>query len=106
MRSPLLASTLLLAAFGSATEQSKRLNIVLILSDDQDRRLGSLEHMPVLQRELVAKGTEFINHYATVSLCCPSRASLLRGQQAHNTNITHVAGPAFVSSIPSTTTGC
>ncbi|KAI1461047.1 arylsulfatase [Annulohypoxylon moriforme] len=68
-------------------------NIVLIFTDDQDLRLGSVEHMPILQKELVQKGTQFTNHYATVALCCPSRASLLRGQAAHNTNVTNVVSP-------------
>lgn len=68
-------------------------NIVLIFPDDQDFRLGSTEHMPILQKELVQKGTQFNNHYATIALCCPSRASLLRGQAAHNTNITDVSSP-------------
>lgn len=55
-------------------------NIVFIMTDDQDRRLDSLAHMPILQRELVAKGTEFTNHYTNQALCCPSRSTLLRGQ--------------------------
>lgn len=68
-------------------------NIVFIMTDDQDRRLGSLDYMPVVQRELVGKGVEFSNHYTTQALCCPSRSSLLRGQQVHNTNITNVVKP-------------
>ncbi|KAK2598380.1 hypothetical protein N8I77_011800 [Diaporthe amygdali] len=68
-------------------------NIVFIMTDDQDKRLGSLDYMSVVQRELVAKGTEFSNHYTTQALCCPSRSSLLRGQQVHNTNITNVVKP-------------
>ncbi|PVI05728.1 arylsulfatase [Periconia macrospinosa] len=68
-------------------------NIIFIMSDDQDRQLGSLDYMPVLQKELVAKGVEFENHFGTVSNCCPSRASFLRGQAAHSTNITHVRPP-------------
>lgn len=68
-------------------------NIVVLLSDDQDRRLGSLDYQSAVQRELIAKGTEFVNHYATVAQCCPSRASLFRGQAGHNTNITHVSAP-------------
>lgn len=72
---------------------NKKPNIVLIMSDDQDRLMDSCDYMPTLQREMVAKGTTFTNHYATVSNCCPSRASFLRGQAAHNTNITHVRPP-------------
>ncbi|KAI0378398.1 arylsulfatase [Hypomontagnella monticulosa] len=70
-----------------------RPNIILIFTDDQDLRLGSIDHMPILHRELIEKGTQFMNHYATVALCCPSRASLLRGQAAHNTNLTDVVSP-------------
>ncbi|KAK6064176.1 arylsulfatase precursor [Seiridium cupressi] len=68
-------------------------NIILIFTDDQDLHLGSLDYMPILQKELAEKGTQFNNHYCTVAQCCPSRASLLRGQAAHNTNITDVQRP-------------
>lgn len=68
-------------------------NIVFLLSDDQDIRLGSMQYMDTLQRELVAKGTSFFNHHTTVAQCCPSRTTLLRGQAAHNTNITNVHAP-------------
>ncbi|CAN8101635.1 unnamed protein product [Discula destructiva] len=63
------------------------------MTDDQDKRLGSTDYMTVLQRELMAKGTEFSNHYTTQALCCPARSSLFRGQQIHNTNITNVIKP-------------
>ncbi|KAI0491164.1 arylsulfatase [Xylaria cf. heliscus] len=63
------------------------------MTDDQDRRLHSLAHMPSLQRELVAKGTEFTNHYTNQALCCPSRSTVLRGQTVHNTNMTNVVQP-------------
>lgn len=43
-------------------------------------------------------GFTFTNHYSTVSLCCPARVALLRGQAAHNTNITFVMPPGYVSS--------
>ncbi|ORY61669.1 alkaline-phosphatase-like protein, partial [Pseudomassariella vexata] len=68
-------------------------NIVFIMTDDQDRRLGSTDYQSVLQRELVAKGTEFTNHYTNQALCCPSRSTLLRGQTVHNTNLTNVVQP-------------
>lgn len=56
-------------------------NIVFIMTDDQDKRLFSTDFQTVLQREMVAKGTNFTNHYTTQALCCPARSSLLRGQQ-------------------------
>ena len=86
----------LLAGSTLATQakcSSSKPNIVLIMSDDQDRLMDSCSYMPSLQTHLVQKGTTFTNHYATVSNCCPSRASFLRGQAAHNTNITHVRPP-------------
>ncbi|KAM0330747.1 hypothetical protein ACHAQA_003700 [Verticillium albo-atrum] len=63
------------------------------MTDDQDLRLGSTDYQSVLHRELIEKGTEFTNHFITTANCCPSRAAFLRGQQAHNTNITHVNAP-------------
>lgn len=74
----------------------KKPNIVFILSDDQDKRLGSTDFQSVLQREIFAKGVEFTQHYGTTAQCCPARASILRGQFSHNTNITHVNGPGLV----------
>ncbi|ROV99828.1 hypothetical protein VSDG_02972 [Cytospora chrysosperma] len=83
----------LLTRRGHAQNTDGRPNIVFIMADDQDRLLNSTDYMPALQRELFAKGTEFTNHYTTMALCCPSRSSLLRGQQVHNTNITNVVAP-------------
>jgi N-acetylglucosamine-6-sulfatase len=57
-------------------------NFILILSDDQD--VASLAHMPNVQKLLVQQGTVFTNMFVTTPLCCPSRASILRGQYAHN----------------------
>ena len=71
-------------------------NIVFILTDDQDARLGSLEYMTNVQKHIVGEGLNVKNHYGTVALCCPARATLFRGQAAHNTNITHVGGPGYV----------
>ncbi|KAI8631874.1 arylsulfatase [Xylariaceae sp. FL1651] len=68
-------------------------NVVFIFTDDQDLRHDSLHYMPILQKELVAKGTSFTNHFATLAQCCPSRSSLFRGQAGHNTNITNVQAP-------------
>ncbi|KAI2473328.1 arylsulfatase [Annulohypoxylon bovei var. microspora] len=76
-----------------AQSEGAKPNIILIFTDDQDLHLGSVDHMPILRKELIEKGTQFNNHYATVAQCCPSRASLLRGQAAHNTNLTDVISP-------------
>ena len=60
-------------------------NLVYILTDDQD--MASLATMPNVQRLLADQGMRFTRHYVSLSLCCPSRVSALRGQYAHNTTI-------------------
>ncbi|KAK7978744.1 alkaline-phosphatase-like protein [Apiospora saccharicola] len=86
----------LLALTGSALAANaageKKPNVLIIMSDDQDRLLGSMDYMPVVQK-MMGDGVEFENHYGTISNCCPSRATFLRGQAAHSTNITHVRPP-------------
>lgn len=61
-------------------QSAEKPNIVFIMTDDQDYHLGSLDHMPVLQRELVGKGTLFRKHYGHVSICCPARATIWTGK--------------------------
>ncbi len=62
-------------------------NIVMILTDDQDVQSGMLPYMPHLQELLAAQGTTFPNNYVPLSLCCPSRTTILRGQYPHNTGV-------------------
>jgi N-acetylglucosamine-6-sulfatase len=64
------------------TSSNGGLNVVVVLTDDQDP--VSTRVMTTLQRQLIAKGTSFQNAYATLPQCCPSRATLLTGQYAHN----------------------
>jgi arylsulfatase A-like enzyme len=66
-------------AFG---EREERPNVVVIVTDDQDKR--SVRAMSKVRRKLVAEGTTFENFYGTFPLCCPYRATLLTGQYAHN----------------------
>jgi arylsulfatase A-like enzyme len=57
-------------------------NFVVVMTDDQD--LASMEVMPTVRRELEARGVEFTNSFVALSECCPSRATFLTGQHAHN----------------------
>ena len=63
-------------------------NVVLIITDDLD--VGLLQryaaHYPNLG-ELASEGTTFENAFVTDPLCCPSRATMLRGQYSHNHHI-------------------
>ncbi|KAF2772745.1 Arylsulphatase [Teratosphaeria nubilosa] len=72
---------------------NKPKNIVFILSDDQDAVLNSTAYMPRLQKHLAEQGTQFVNHFTTTAICCPSRVSLWTGKHPHNTNVTDVAPP-------------
>ncbi|KAL0565432.1 hypothetical protein V5O48_016596 [Marasmius crinis-equi] len=76
----------------SQTTNSKP-NIILIITDDQDVRTGTVDYMPKLRSAIAEKGTTYERFYAPVSLCCPSRVSLLKAQYAHNHNVTDVGGP-------------
>lgn len=69
-----------------------RPNIVLVLTDDLDARLSTLDYTPHIRQLLQQQGTSFVNGLVPVSLCCPSRASLLRGQYVHNHTI-YTNGP-------------
>ncbi len=73
------------APTAAAPAQTGKPTLVIIITDDQ--RHDTISHMPLLQRELAARGVVFTNATVTTPLCCPSRASLLRGQYAHNTGV-------------------
>lgn len=64
-----------------------RPNFILILVDDMDSLLGSLDVMPVTRTQLARRGATFSNAYVPISLCCPSRASILTGLYPHNHGI-------------------
>ena len=79
---------------------SRRPNFVLIMSDDQDKHLGSLDYQPSVQKHITSHGTTFDTHYCTMAQCCPSRVSFLTGRHGHNTNVTDVVPPYGKSNIP------
>jgi N-acetylglucosamine-6-sulfatase len=90
-RSVVVAATILLVAAtlsrgGSAqTTPAGKPNVILILTDDQ--RTSDLRHMPNVRGLLTDQGTTFENHVLTEPVCCPSRASFLRGQYPHNHHV-------------------
>ena len=66
----------------SSPAQGARPNIIFVLTDDLDAR--SIAVMPQLKAHLADAGVTFANFFVTTALCCPSRASILRGQYVHN----------------------
>jgi arylsulfatase A-like enzyme len=70
---------------GEEPEQAEgKPNIVLILTDDQAFSDLSSGAMPKTNALLVKRGATYRQAYVTLSVCCPSRATILRGQYAHN----------------------
>ena len=89
----LLAAASTTAVVGSIVQNATRPNFIFIMTDDQDLHLDSIEYQKSVQKHFKQEGTWFKKHFCTVSLCCPSRVSLLTGKAAHNTNVTDVAAP-------------
>jgi N-acetylglucosamine-6-sulfatase len=63
--------------------KSDRPNIVLILADDLDAKMGTTDYMPYLSDLMVAQGISITDFVITNPLCCPSRSTILRGQYVH-----------------------
>ena len=80
-----LCSVLLLSA--AVTTAADPPNIIFLLTDDQDVTAKSLNYMPRLGKLMREEGTEFANFFVPTGLCCPSRATIIRGQYCHNTKI-------------------
>lgn len=78
--------------------QTARPNVVLILLDDM--RADDLALMSKTQALLVAQGTSFSRAFVTLPLCCPSRASILRGQHVHNHNVKYISATAPGGGFP------
>jgi N-acetylglucosamine-6-sulfatase len=66
----------------AAAAQDGRPNILVVMTDDQ--ALADLALMPNVKRLLAARGTTFADAVDSFPLCCPSRATFITGQYAHN----------------------
>lgn len=69
----------------SAQALTRRHNILFVLTDDM--ALGDLAFMPNTQALIADQGATFDNYFVNSSVCCPSRATTLRGQYEHNTGV-------------------
>jgi N-acetylglucosamine-6-sulfatase len=74
----------LAAGDGDAAAQSsgERQSFVVVMSDDQGPE--TMRALPSIERLLGGQGVTFENAFASYPLCCPSRATFLTGQYAHN----------------------
>ena len=88
-----LAALATLAGSGSAGAQGAdtRPNVVVIMTDDQ--RLADLRYMTRTRSVIGDRGVAFDKFYVSYPLCCPSRATYLTGQYAHNHKVLANSGP-------------
>lgn len=80
----------LIASQAVPAQSAGQPNIILIITDDM--RVDDLAAMPRMRELLVARGMTFSNAFVTTPSCCPSRASMLRGQYPHNHGVLRSSG--------------
>ena len=71
------------------------------MTDDQDNTLQGMDSVGSL---LSAQGTSFANSYTSYPLCCPSRATFLTGQYAHNHGVRTSDSPQAYNSLDGSST--
>jgi N-acetylglucosamine-6-sulfatase len=88
-----LAIVLLWAAYTGGSvptadaQTTSKPSFVFILADDM--RKDNLKYMPKTRSLLAQRGMSFTNAYVSNATCCPSRATIMRGQYSHNTGVWH-----------------
>jgi N-acetylglucosamine-6-sulfatase len=85
-RALVLGVAALLASAAPAAAQQQKPNVIVIETDDQDA--ASMKVMEKTNRMIGQAGATFDNNVVSFPLCCPSRATFLTGQYAHNNGIT------------------
>jgi N-acetylglucosamine-6-sulfatase len=86
-----LAAANTVTAGAESLQQRARPNVLVIMTDDQT--VESLRVMGQVKTLLADQGATFDNSFASFSLCCPSRATFLTGQYAHNHGVMGNAPP-------------
>ena len=71
----------------SIENRSKKPNILLFLTDDQDSELDGTEPIRKTRSWLEDNGATFVNSFVSTPICCPSRSSLLTGMYQHHTKV-------------------
>ena len=69
----------------TTADRDGRPNILVVMTDDM--AATDLAMMPNVQRLLARQGTTFDNAITSFPLCCPSRATFITGQYAHNNGV-------------------
>jgi N-acetylglucosamine-6-sulfatase len=84
-----------------ANAKQKRPNVIVVETDDQSNDMSPL---PIVLDKLGRFGTTFRNSYASFPLCCPSRATFLTGQYAHNHHVIQTDLPNGYNGLDHTNT--
>jgi len=79
------------AASASRSDVTIRPNVIVFETDDQT--VESMRVMPNVKTLIADQGVTFDNSFVSYSLCCPSRATFLTGQYAHNHGVMSNAAP-------------
>lgn len=85
----LFYSILFIAICAATLSAQQKPNIVIVLADDLDAVITPQffpEVLPTLD-SLKKTGIHFTHSFTPMSICCPSRAALLSGQYAHETEV-------------------
>src|SRR3954454_21713264 len=78
----LLALPAVAGARTAAAAKDGRPNILVVMTDDQSA--ADVAKMPNVKRLLARQGASFVDAVDSFPLCCPSRATFITGQYAHN----------------------
>lgn len=88
---------LLLSADGVGAQRAparpalQRPNIVVLMTDDQTAQ--SMQFLPMVRALIGSHGVTFANSFVSYPMCCPSRATYLTGQYAHNHGVLYNTPP-------------
>jgi hypothetical protein len=72
------------------SSRTRRPNIVMVMADDLSSDL--LRFMPTVNA-MAREGASFRRYFVAISLCCPSRATILTGRYPHSTGVLANDGP-------------
>jgi arylsulfatase A-like enzyme len=75
----------------SLNRLQRRPNVIVLMTDDQT--LESMRVMKNVERLLARPGATFTQAIVSFALCCPSRATFLTGQYAHNHRVLSNVAP-------------
>jgi N-acetylglucosamine-6-sulfatase len=91
-----LVATAVFAGYSAAPSPvyagGARPNVVVLMTDDETT--ADMAVMPRTRRLLGAQGVTFARSYVSYPVCCPSRATYLSGQYAHNHRVMGLYPPA------------